>query len=112
MVVNQLIAPRKMLQEAMEERFAKYPDESKIKLKYWGDPGRYEKYLGVTERPTDTFMCTNPSIVFTHPKAYGYEYNHGMRKRLGDLRIIEIPFWGKAEDMMRYYYEERPLPEW
>jgi len=112
MVVNQLIAPTKMLREAMEERFAKYPDESKVKLKYWGDPGRYEKYLGVTERPTDTFMCINPSIVFTHPKAFGYEMNHGKKKRLGDLRIIEIPFWGRAEDMMKYYYEERPLPEW
>lgn len=112
MVVNQLIAPRKMLQEAMEERFAKFPDESKIKLKYWGDPGRYEKFLGVTVRPRDDFMCINPSIVFTHPKAFGYEMNHGKKKRLGDLRIIEIPFWGRAEDVLKYYYEERPLPEW
>ena len=118
MVVNQLIAPTKMLREAMEERFARREELNKqgIKdeefLKYWGDPGRYERHLKVTVRPRDEFMCINPSIVFTHPKAFGYEENHGKKKRLGDLRIIEIPYWGRAEEMMKYYYEERPLPEW
>jgi len=116
MVVNQLIAPRKMLQEAMEERFARREELNKkgIKdekfLKYWGDPGRYEKHLGVTVRERDNFMCTCPSIVFTHELAFGY-LSRGKRKRLGDLRIIEVPFWGKAEDVLKYYYEERPLPE-
>jgi len=102
-VVNQLIAPTKMLIEAMEERFAKYPDLSKVPLKYWGDPGRYENHLGVTVRATYTFMCTNPSIVFSHPKAYGYEFNQGKRKRLGDLRIIEIPYWGTAAQVLKFY---------
>lgn len=105
MVVNQLIAPTKMLREAMEERFAKYPDESKVKLKFWGDPGRYEKYLGVTERPTKTFMCICPSIVFTHEHAYGY-LSRGQRKKLGDLRIIKVPFWGSASDVLKAWTED------
>jgi len=111
-VVNQLIAPREMLLEAMQERFAKWPDDSKTPIRFWGDPGRYEKYLGVTVRETTNFMCTNPSIVFTHPKAYGYEFNHGKKKRLGDLRITEVPYWGRAEDMLKHYYEDsKDLPE-
>lgn len=108
-VVNQLIAPRQYLVDALEERF-KRVDEllaqgkplEKI-LKHFGDPGRYEKYLGVTVRNTDTFMCTCPSIVFTHEHAYGY-LNHGSRKRLGDLRINEVPYWGRAEDVLKQFY--------
>lgn len=109
MVINQLIAPRELLIESLEERFKRVEElksqgkrEEDI-IKYWGDMGRYENLLGVTVRPTDTFMCTNPSIVFTHENAFGYEFNHGSRKRLGDLRIIEVPQWGRAEDMLKLY---------
>lgn len=104
-VVNQLIAPRKMLIEAMEERFTKYDklikegrSEDSI-LKFWGDPGRYERQLGVTERKTFEANCNNPSIVFSHPKAYGY-LNHGNRKRHGDLRIVELEGWGRADTVL------------
>lgn len=110
-VVNQLIAPRQLLIDAMEERFArlevlrsKGTPENDI-LSNWGDPGRYERHLGVTERKTNNFMCTCPSIVFTHEFAYGYQFNHGKKKRLGDLRIIELPYWGRAEDVLKLYYE-------
>ena len=57
MVVNQLVAKRDMLIDAMEERFARLevlrktmPEEGI--LKFWGDPGRYEGNLGVTIRNT------------------------------------------------------------
>lgn len=111
-VVNSLISPTKMLVDAMDERFKQLEklkslgkSEDRI-IKVWGDPGRYEDYLGVTIRKTDEFMSTNPSIVFTHPKAYGYEFNHGKKKRLGDLRIIEVPYWGRAEDVLKSYYQD------
>lgn len=102
-VVNQLIAKRDMLVEALEERFAKFPDESKIPLSKWGDPGRYEGILGVTVRETEEFHCATPSIVFTHPNAYGYEYNHGKRKRMGDIKMMEVPFWGRAEEVLKLW---------
>lgn len=112
MVVNQLIAPREMLIDALEERFkkldellAKGKSEADV-IKYWGDPGRYEELLGVSHRNTDTFMCTNPSIVFTHEFAYGYEFNHGNKKRLGDLRILEIPQWGRAEEVLKLFKKQ------
>ena len=110
MVVNQLIAPRKLLIEALEERFMKVTErmmqgekEEKL-IKYWGDLGRYEDILGVTVRPTKTFMCKCPSIVFSHENAFGY-LNHGKKKRLGDLRIKELEYWGRAEDAMKLYFE-------
>lgn len=108
MVVNQLIAPRQYLIDALEERFHRLDElkalgvpEERI-IKNWGDLGRYENLLGVTVRQTDTFMCTCPSIVFTHPQAYGY-LNHGRRKRLGDLRIIEVPYWGTAHEVLKLW---------
>lgn len=110
MVVNQLIAPRLQFIEALEERFERVRQmmedgmkEEKI-IKYWGDIGRYEDILGVTVRKTKTFMCTMPSIVFTHENAFGY-LNHGKRKRLGDLRITEVPGWGRAEDILKLYFK-------
>lgn len=110
-VVNQLIAPRKMLIESLQERFRRVEElkkrmpEEKI-IKYFGDPGRYENLLGVTERKSYEFYSTMPSIVFSHEFAYGYEFNQGKKKRIGDLKIIELYKWGRASDILKLY--ERP----
>ena len=111
MVVNQLIAPREMLVDYLEERFARVPELKKagwsddsINSK-WGDPGRYDNLLGVRPRKRQDEHLGTPSIVFTHPKAYGYETNHGKRKRLGDIRIIEEANWGKASEVVKLYYQ-------
>lgn len=108
-VINQLIAPRGLLIEALEERFTRV-EELLLKqplekiIKYWGDLGRYENLLGVTVRKTEEFYCTCPSIVFSHEHAYGY-LSQGKRKRLGDIRIIEMDYWGRAEDILKLYNE-------
>lgn len=110
-VVNHLIAHRDMLIEALEERFARIPelkamgwDDEMINSK-WGDPGRYENLLGITPRETEEFYSGVPSIVFTHPNAYGYEFNHGKRKMLGDIRMYDIPIWGKASEVLKLHDE-------
>jgi hypothetical protein len=109
-VVNNLIAKRDMLIAAMEERFKRFDQlisegrkEENI-ISYWGDPGRYESKLGVTVRETEEFYSDNPSIVFSHPEAYGY-LSRGTRKRLGDLKAIELPYWGRAEDILKLYFK-------
>ena len=98
-VCNQLIAPRELLIEALEERFAKYPDPAKINLKYFGEPGRYEKHLGVTVREWEPFAIPIPNIVFSHSEALDY-LRAGKRKALGPWRRAELPFWGTAQGMM------------
>lgn len=108
LVVNQLIAKRQMLIDALEERFARLEVLRKVMpvekiIKYWGDPGRYEGILKVTIRPTKQYSGWIPSIVFSHNYAYGYEFNQGKRKKLGDLRITELADWGKAEDILKLY---------
>lgn len=111
MVINQLIAPRKLLIEALEERFERFnklieqgKTEQQI-IKYWGDLSRYEKLLGVTVRPSKTFMCKMPSIVFSHEHAFGY-LSQGKKKRLGDLRITELQGWGRAEEILKLFSDE------
>lgn len=108
-VVNQLIAPRQMLIDALEERFKRIDylmkkegwSEERV-IKYWGDPGRYEGILGVTVRKSIEFYSQVPSIVFSHPEAFGY-LNLGKKKRVGDIRIIELEDWGRAEDVLKLY---------
>ena len=107
MVVNQLIAPRDYLVEALEERFARVKELLKTRkeediIKYWGDPGRYEALLGVTVRKREHFFSSVPSIVFTHENAFGF-LNHGTHKRVGNPRAYDIPVWGKASDIMKLY---------
>lgn len=109
-VVNSLIAKRDMLVAALEERFNRVDNllslgqhEEDI-IHHWGDPGRYEENLGVTVRETEEFYSDCPNIVFSHPEAFGY-LSRGTRKRLGDLRAIELPYWGRAEDVLKLYYK-------
>lgn len=111
-VINQLICHRDLLIEALEERFKQAEklrsmgwEEEEI-LRRWGDFGRYEEQLGVTVREREEFYSGVPSIVFTHEHAYGY-LNHGKRKRLGDIKIVEVPVWGRAEDMLKLFYEPK-----
>ncbi len=110
-VVNQLIADCQYLIDALEERFKRAKelmdqghDEEFVNSR-WGDFGRYERRLGVTTREVDTFMSTYPSIVFSHPDAYGF-LSRGTNKALGDLRIVELDRWGRAEDIMRLWKED------
>jgi len=116
-VINQMICDRELMIEAMEERFARVPEllaEGKTSEwidSRWGDPGRYERLLGVKAQEREEFYCHTPSIVFSHPKAFGYETNQGRKKRLGDVKMFDIPYWGKAEDVLQYYYQDKEAKE-
>lgn len=96
--LSQLICERGLFIEAMEERFSKYPDGTNLSI--WAEPGKYESQLGVTVRQTEEFFSNPPNIMFAHEAALGYE-NLGTRKRLGELRATEIPYWGKASEVVK-----------
>lgn len=97
-----LICERELFIEAMEERFAKWPDDTKVNTDIWAEPGKYERQLGVTVRHTEKFWTHPPNIVFSHEDALAYA-NLGTRKRLGELRATALPYWGSIEDMMKVY---------
>ena len=102
MTLNVMICERELLIKILEERFAKYPKENRITRTYWAEPGRYEASMGVTVNPTEKFSSKNPVIMFTHPKCLNWS-SQGLRKKLGADPILELPYWGKAEDIIKYY---------
>ncbi len=102
-VLSMMICPRELFIEAMEERFKKYPDESMLRnISDFSEPGRYENHLKVTERKSVKYESSVPCLVFTHEDAIGYQIQ-GTKKRMGKLRAYDIPYWGKAEDIMKMY---------
>lgn len=99
--LSQLICERDLFIEAMEERFAKYPD-GKVNLGLWAEPGKYERQLGVTVREAEYFYTNPPNISYSHETALSFE-NLGTNKRLGEIRATEIPIWGTAKEAMEVY---------
>jgi len=101
--LGNLICEREAFIEAMEERFAKYPNPGGEHLKdIWAEPSRYERQLGVQIQEAEDFYSQPPNIKFSHQTELSFE-GLGTRKRAGELRALEIPFWGKASDVKKLY---------
>lgn len=99
--LGNLICDRLAFIEAMEERFAKYPNDEANK-DLWAEPGKYERQLGVTVRETEDFYSQPPNIKFSHPTELSFQAL-GTRKRAGELRAYDIPYWGKASEIRKLY---------
>lgn len=101
--LGQLICEREAFIEAMEERFKKYPNPSGKELKdIWAEPSKYEKHLGVTMQEWEPFYTNPPNIMFSHQTSLSFK-GLGERKRLGEIRALEIPSWGTAEKIRGLY---------
>lgn len=96
-----LIAPRQLFIEAWQERFAKYPIE-KYPKRLVGEVGRkhIDEWLGVTERKSVEFWSSIGVVHVNHP--HGTD-SLGTRKKMGEVKAIEIPYWGRAEDVVKHY---------
>lgn len=99
---NGLICERDLYIDTLEERFKAYPIDEEVDLSKWAEPGRYELNLHLPQRKTETFHTVPPNIMFTHETGSSHG-NLGYRKKLGNLRANEIPYWGRAEDIIRLY---------
>lgn len=97
-----LICERELFIMAMEERFAVWTDEKKIDNAIWAEPGKYEAQLGVTIRQTEEFYTNPANVMFSHEKGLSF-HTIGNKKRLGELRAIEIPHWGRADKVIQFY---------
>lgn len=97
-----MIAPRELVIEALEERFAKYPNGTPRELT--GELGRYrvERNLGLTHRRLTEFPTTISIINFNHDFSEE-EYQRTHVKRHGPLRAYDIPYWGKASELVKRF---------
>jgi len=97
-----LICNRMAFIKAMEERFNKWPDETKVNLDHWAEPGKYERQLGVTPQLTEDFYTHPPNIKFSHENELSFA-GLGTRKRAGEMRAYDIPHWGHINKIRRLY---------
>lgn len=100
--LNGLICEREMLIEHLEERFKLWPDDSKIDIRIFGEPGKYDNQLGTKPYPSEDFYTNPPNIVFSHQANLQFK-GLGERKALGQIRAESIPYWGRAEDIVKLY---------
>lgn len=90
------IAPRQLMIDTLEEKFAKYPtpppSTDVAKRSGWGEPGRYEKNLKLTPRTRAYFDSSGPSVTFNHAESL-----MGRRKVNPDDTIVtSLEPWGDA----------------
>lgn len=95
-----LIAPRLEYIDALEEKLSKIHSKN---LYYISEVGRYERQLKLPPRKIITNVYAEvPSIHFNHTEGTD-PLSLGTRKRLGQLKALDIPVWGKAEDLVKLY---------
>ena len=103
--LNGLICETDLLIEHLEERFRLWPDDSKININIFGEPGKYDNQLGTTPYPSEYFYVNPPNVVFSHETNLQFE-GLGRRKAVGQIRATEIPYWGTAKQIQNIYKDE------
>lgn len=97
-----LIASRRLTIEALEERFNKYPNGTPDGIT--GELGRenVEEKLGLTHYKSAWFSTDTSVIRIDHE--YGIDHlTRTHRKRMGILRAYDIPYWGKAAELIKKF---------
>lgn len=98
-----MLSYRKLVIEALEERFAKYPNGTEDRIT--GEIGRpmVEHNMGITVRDVQEFETTVGIINFNHANASD-DLQLRQRKSMGEIRAYDVPHWGKAEDLVKKFY--------
>jgi hypothetical protein len=95
-----MLSYRELVIEALEERFKKFPNGTPDRIT--GELGRpmVEHNLGVVSRKVEEFETTISIINFNHGNASD-DLQKRQRKNLGEIRAYDIPYWGRAEDLVK-----------
>ena len=95
-----MIGGREYYIDAWEERWRKFPDG--LPPHRVSEIGRnnQEEWMGVSLRNRVDWWCTEPTVHVNHPNGTD---STEFRKRMGRVRAYDIPFWGKATDIIKEY---------
>lgn len=99
-----MLAYRKLVIEALEERFAKYPNGTPDNITGEIGRGMVERNMGITLREVEEFETTVAIINFNHANASD-TLQLRQRKSLGEIRCYDVPHWRKAKDLVKKFYE-------
>ena len=97
-----MLSSRKLVIEALEERFKKYPKGTPDRIT--GEMGRamVERNMGITLREVEEFETTVAVVNFNHANASD-RLQVQQRKNFGPIQAYDIPFWRKAEDLVKNF---------
>jgi len=94
------VAPTDLMVNTLEVRLTKYPDPE-MKLVKWGEPGRFEEFLGLPIVKMDLFKTEQAVLTFNHRPSVG-----GVRRTMkGDVIKEELMGWSKATELWKEMYE-------
>jgi len=98
-----MIGEREVVIEALEERFAKYPNGTPDNIT--GEIGRamVEHNMGITVRKVEEFFTTISIINFNHDVVALDITQRNHRKRMGLIRAYDIPHWGRSEKLVKKF---------
>lgn len=97
-----MLSERKLVIEALEERFTKYPNGTPENIT--GEIGRpmVERNMGITLRRVHEFETTIGIVNFNHAHASD-TLQRQQRKNLGKIQAYDVPYWGKAEELVKHF---------
>jgi len=97
-----LIAHTESTIKALEERFEKYPDGTPEHRTGEIGKTKHERRLGLTQHKIVEFYSNVPIVNFNHVHAIDpREVN--MKKAMSAVRAFDIPYWGRAEDLIKNF---------
>ncbi|OGY30880.1 MAG: hypothetical protein A3C02_03450 [Candidatus Andersenbacteria bacterium RIFCSPHIGHO2_02_FULL_45_11] len=97
-----LIAPRKLLIEALEERFAAWPNGTPDTITGEVGRGMVERNLNITVRKSVEMFAEVSIIQFNHDNASeDRQVRH--RKKLGQIKAYDLYYWGHAKNLRKKY---------
>lgn len=99
--LSMLICERDLFLKVMKERFAKYNEDNYPKHLF-GEPGKYERQMGVKVNKWEFYHAKKSSIIFSHPTELSFG-GLGKRKKIGENRTESLPEWGTAQKFINLY---------
>lgn len=104
--MSSLVTTKAALVKTLGERYTKYPTLESIPRRvfkyYWGEPGRFERHLGISPMKMEEYNSPVPNIIFSTSEALGF-LDLGIRKAHTQVRATEIKPWGTAEEILKLY---------
>jgi hypothetical protein len=97
-LMSQCIAPTELMVATLRERFARFKETDPIPGQF-GEPGRFEKSMGLPEVGLGMFSTEVATVTIQHRASLS-----GVRQSNDTLRE-EMPFWGSSKKLWEDMYE-------
>lgn len=98
-----MLGPRTLVVEALKEREEKWPQGNA----YCGEIGRreVETILGLRRNKLVEWYCIDASVNLAHPEGLSptYQFTKGRERKPGELKALEVPYWGTAASIASIY---------